>query len=121
MKEGAGMEHVPSGNFSANGAWLQRAVLAHNLVRWTATIGEPGPVEGLSVARTVRTRLVAMPGRLVNRAGTMILSGTAALAVGRPVQPPPRRLARSATDDGVTGPHGGPHSTASGFASRLMS
>jgi Transposase DDE domain group 1 len=73
LKEGAGMEHVPSGNFSANSAWLQCAVLAHNLVRWTATIGEPGPVEGLTVARTVRTRLIAMPGRLVNRAGTMTL------------------------------------------------
>ena len=29
LKEGAGMEHVPSGNFSANSAWLQCAVLAH--------------------------------------------------------------------------------------------
>src|SRR5437763_1491532 len=31
VKEGAGLEHVPSGNFSANGAWLQCAALAHNL------------------------------------------------------------------------------------------
>ena len=33
LKEGAGMEHVPSGHFSANSAWLQCAVLAHNLIR----------------------------------------------------------------------------------------
>ena len=48
LKEGPGLEHCPSGNFSANSAWLQAAVLAHNLVRWTATIGEP--VESLTVA-----------------------------------------------------------------------
>jgi len=75
LKEGAGMEHVPSGNFSANSAWLQCAVLANNLIRWSVTIGEPGPVDRLTVARTVRTRLIAMPGRLVNRAGTMTLRG----------------------------------------------
>ena len=75
LKEGAGMEHVPSGNFSANSAWLQCAVLAHNLLRWTVTIGAPGPVERLSVARTVRTRLLAVPARLVNRAGALTLRG----------------------------------------------
>ena len=75
LKEGAGLDHVPSGNFSANSAWLQCAVLAHNLIRWTATIGEPGPVDRLTVARTIRTRLIALPGRLVNRAGTMTLRG----------------------------------------------
>ena len=75
LKEGAGMEHVPSGNFSANSAWLQCAVLANNLIRWTATIGETGPVDHLTVARTIRTRLLAVPGRLVNLAGTMTLRG----------------------------------------------
>jgi hypothetical protein len=73
LKEGAGMEHVPSGNFSANSAWLQCAVLANNLIRWTATIGDAGTVDHLTVARTVRTRLIALPGRLVNLAGTMTL------------------------------------------------
>ena len=75
LKEGAGMEHVPSGNFSANSAWLQCAVLAHNLIRWTATINEPAPTSQLIVARTVRTQLIAFPGRLVNHAGTMNLRG----------------------------------------------
>jgi hypothetical protein len=73
LKEGAGMEHVPSGSFSANSAWLQCAVLANNLIGWTATIGEAGPVDHLTVTRTVRTRLIALPGRLVNLAGTMTL------------------------------------------------
>lgn len=75
LKEGSGLEHCPSGNFSANSAWLQAAVLAHNLVRWTATIGEP--VESLTVARTVRTRLLALPARIVNRSGTLTLRAPA--------------------------------------------
>jgi Transposase DDE domain group 1 len=75
LKEGSGLEHCPSGNFSANSAWLQAAVLAHNLIRWTATIGEP--VEALTVARTVRTRLLAVPARIVNRSGTPTLRGPA--------------------------------------------
>jgi len=74
LKEGAGMEHVPSGNFSANSAWLQCAVLAHNLIRWAATIGI-APADHATVARTVRMRLIAVPARLVNLAGTMTLRG----------------------------------------------
>ena len=75
LKEGSGLEHCPSGNFSANSAWLQAAVLAHNLIRWTATIGEP--VEALTVARTIRTRLLAVPARIVNRSGTLTLRAPA--------------------------------------------
>jgi hypothetical protein len=77
LKEGAGLEHCPSGNFSANSAWLQCAVLAHNLIRWTATIGQPGPIERLTVARTVRFQLLAIPARLVNRSGTPTLRAPA--------------------------------------------
>ena len=69
LKEGARLEHVPSGNFHANSAWLQCAVLAHNLVRWTAIAGKVRQDNQLVVARTLRTRLLAIPGRLVNRAG----------------------------------------------------
>ena len=69
MKEGAGLEHVPSGNFHANSAWLQCTVLAHNLIRWTSILGNIRVDDQLVVARTTRTRLVAIPGRLVNRAG----------------------------------------------------
>jgi hypothetical protein len=73
LKDGAGLEHVPSGNFSANSAWLQCAVLAHNLIRWTAILGEIRVEDELTVARTIRTRLIAIPGRLVNRAGRTVL------------------------------------------------
>jgi hypothetical protein len=75
LKEGAGMEHVPSGHFSANGAWLCCAVLAHNLMRWSVTLGRRSPIDELVVSRTVRTRLIAIPARLVNRAGTPTLRG----------------------------------------------
>jgi hypothetical protein len=69
LKYGAGLEHVPSGNFHANSAWLQCAVLAHNMIRWTAIAGKVRVDNQLVVARTLRTRLLAIPGRLVNRSG----------------------------------------------------
>jgi len=69
LKEGAGLEHVPSGNFHANSAWLQCTVLAHNLIRWTSILGNVRVDDQLVVARTVRIRHVAIPGRLVNHAG----------------------------------------------------
>ena len=72
LKEGAGLEHLPSGSFDANSAWLQCAVLAHNLTRWTVTIGEP-PAEHRTVARTVRFELINIPGRMVNHGGTPTL------------------------------------------------
>lgn len=67
LKEGAGLEHCPSGRFFANAAWLGCAVLAHNLIRWTARLGGLHPHDQLTVAHTIRTRLLALPGRLVNR------------------------------------------------------
>ncbi len=73
LKEGAGLEHVPSGNFSANAAWLLCAALAHNLIRWSALLGELTPADQLVVARTVRTRFFSVPGRLVSRSGTHTL------------------------------------------------
>ncbi len=73
LKEGAGLEHVPSGHFSANAAWLLCAALAHNLIRWSALLGELTPADQLVVARTVRTRFFCVPGRLVSRSGTHTL------------------------------------------------
>jgi len=77
LKEGSGLEHCPSGNFSANSAWLQCSILAHNLVRWAATIGAAEPVEQLTVARTVRSQMLSVPARLVNRSGTLVLRAPA--------------------------------------------
>jgi hypothetical protein len=67
LKEGAGLEHCPSGRFFANAAWLGCAVLAHNITRWTTHFGGVHPDQQLTVTRTIRTRLFGLPGRLVNR------------------------------------------------------
>lgn len=72
LKEGAGMDHCPSGVFSANAAWLSCAVLAHNLLRWTTQLGGIRPDE-LVVTRTIRRQFIDLPGRLVNRSGTPTL------------------------------------------------
>lgn len=71
LKEGTGATHMPSANFCANAAWLQCAVIAHNLSRWTQTLGGLH-AEGHRPAlnRTIRTRFTSMPARLVNRSGT---------------------------------------------------
>jgi len=73
IKEGAGMEHCPSGLFFANAAWLGCAVLAHNLTRWTARLGGIHPDDQLTVTRTIRSRFLALPGRFVNRSGKPVL------------------------------------------------
>ncbi len=73
LKEGAGLEHCPSGKFFANSAWLACAVLAHNLIRWTSRLGHIAPENQLTVARTVRARVLILPGRLVNRSGHLVV------------------------------------------------
>jgi hypothetical protein len=65
LKQGAGAEHMPSGRFHANGAWLAAAVLAHNLNRWTTTLADQPPVTN----RTMRTRLIALAATVANRSG----------------------------------------------------
>jgi hypothetical protein len=75
IKEGSGLEHCPSGDFNANGAWLACAVLAHDLCRWTAMVGQAHPTDELTVVATLRARLICVPGRLVNRSGTPLLRG----------------------------------------------
>jgi hypothetical protein len=69
LKDGAGLTHCPSGKFFANAAWLACAVLAHNLIRWTARLGDVQPDNELTVARTIRTKLLVLPGRVVNHSG----------------------------------------------------
>jgi len=69
LKEGSGLSHVPSGHFGANCAWLLCAIFSHNLIRWTSMFGNMAPDNELTVARTVRTCVLAVPGRLVSRSG----------------------------------------------------
>jgi hypothetical protein len=60
------LAHLPSGQFNANAAWTVIACLAHNLLRWTTLIGLPAST--VRAARTVRRRLLALPGRLTRSA-----------------------------------------------------
>jgi hypothetical protein len=62
LKDG-GAEHIPSGHYPANAAWFASAVIAHNLTRWTITIGKHQPVN----TRTLRTRIIAVPAVAANR------------------------------------------------------
>jgi Transposase DDE domain group 1 len=71
LKHGAGLRHCPSGLFLANAAWLVIATLAHNLLRWVATIGLGS--SDLVVAKTLRRRLLALPGRLTRSARQRLL------------------------------------------------
>ena len=65
LKYGMGLNHLPSGRFGANGAWLAVQVIAHNLARWTARIGL---AEGIVTTKTLRRRLFSLPGRLTRSA-----------------------------------------------------
>jgi hypothetical protein len=60
------LAHFPSGQFTANAAWTVIACLAHNLLRWITLIGLPGAT--VRAARTVRRRLLTLPGRLTTSA-----------------------------------------------------
>ncbi len=62
------LAHFPSGHFHANGAWTVLAALAHNLLRWTQQLGLPDTT--VRAARTLRRRLLELPGRLTTHAGT---------------------------------------------------
>jgi hypothetical protein len=56
------LAHFPSGKYMANAAWTVIAALAHNLLRWTHLIALPG--QTIRTARTLRRRLLTLPGRL---------------------------------------------------------
>ena len=70
LKEGVGLNHLPSGRFAANGAWLAVQVMAHNVARWTTRIGLG---EGIVTTRTIRRRFLGLPGRLTRSARLVTL------------------------------------------------
>jgi hypothetical protein len=100
LKYGVGLNHLPSGRFGANAAWLTLNVIAHNLSRWTVRIGgldtnptakAPAPDHPAAIAdsaddqptgrnrksfvttHTLRTRYLAIPGRLARSARQLTL------------------------------------------------
>jgi hypothetical protein len=65
LKYGVGLNHMPSGRFGANAAWLALNVIAHNMARWTSRIGLG---ETLIATDTLRRRYLRTPGRLTRSA-----------------------------------------------------
>ena len=61
LKYGVGMNHMPSGKFGANAAWLALNVMAHNLARWSSRVGLG---ESLIATDTLRRRYLRAPGRI---------------------------------------------------------
>ena len=70
LKYGVGLNHLPSGRFAANAAWLVVQVIAHNLARWTARIGLGQQVV---TTKTLRRRFFSMAGRLTSSARRLTL------------------------------------------------
>ncbi len=94
LKYGVGLNHLPSGRFGANAAWLGLNVIAHNMARWTARIGgldtdgvhAPHDTDPATVAPdgrparksfvatdTLRRRHLAIPGRLASSARRLMV------------------------------------------------
>jgi hypothetical protein len=65
LKYGVGLNHLPSGRFGANAAWLALNVIAHNLARWTSRLGLG---ETLITTKTLRRKYLAAPGRITRSA-----------------------------------------------------
>ena len=70
LKYGVGLNHMPSGRFAANGAWLAVQVMAHNLARWTARIGLG---QQIVTTKTLRRRVFALVGRITRSARRLTL------------------------------------------------
>lgn len=82
-KHGAALRHLPSGYTEVNTAWMHAALLAANMAAWlheltgTTSDGETvtghGIRGGKAMIATLRHRLIAIPGRLVDHAGQLSL------------------------------------------------
>ena len=70
LKHGVGLNHLPSGRFAANAAWLAVQVMAHNLARCTARIGLG---EQVVTTKTLRRRFFSLTGRLTRSARRLTL------------------------------------------------
>ncbi len=64
LKYGVGLNHLPSGRFAANAAWLALQVMAHNLARW---VGQIGLGERLVTTKSLRHRLLSRATRTRSR------------------------------------------------------
>lgn len=70
LKYGVGLNHLPSGRFAANAAWMALQTIAHNLARWTARIGLG---EQMVTTGTLRQHFFSLVGRLTRSARRLTL------------------------------------------------
>jgi Transposase DDE domain group 1 len=65
LKYGVGLNHLPSGRFGANAAWLAFNTMAHNLARFSTRLGLG---DTLITTETLRRRYLLVPGRITRSA-----------------------------------------------------
>jgi hypothetical protein len=65
LKDGP-LAHLPSGSFSANGAWLVLAAMAFNLTRAAGTLASR--FHARATTATIRAQLIAVPARIARSA-----------------------------------------------------
>ncbi len=70
LKYGVGLNHLPSGRFAANAAWLSVQVMGHNLARLTGRIALG---ETVATTKTLRRRFFSLAGRLTRSARRLTL------------------------------------------------
>ena len=108
LKYGVGLNHLPSGRFPANAAWLAVQVMAHNLARWTTRIGLGEPA---ATTKTLRRRLFSLAGRITHKARRLTLhlpqgwpwQSQFSSALTRPAHPAPLFLTPPSAFDLSTG------------------
>ena len=88
-KKAPGSAAAPQDDSPPTAPGLACCVLAHNLARWTARLGRAHPTTQLTVAATIRNRLLTVPGRLVNHSGRHRLRLPTQLALAEAPSPPP--------------------------------
>ena len=93
LKYGVGLNHLPSGRFAANAAWLAVQVIAHNLARWTVRIGL-----GEQIVTTDPPATVLLPRWTAHPLGAPPhFASSPALALGKPVQSRPGTIPSAAS------------------------
>ena len=93
-KYGVGLNHMPSGRFAANAAWLAIQVMAHNLARWTARTGLGEQVVTTKTLR--RLWFFSLAGR-ITRSARRHPASSPELALGNPIQSRPGPTASHST------------------------
>ncbi|HUL46038.1 MAG TPA: IS1380 family transposase [Steroidobacteraceae bacterium] len=82
LKLGQALRHLPSGKHAANSLWLCCALLALNICAWVCDISPAAGASGQAAdqdvplrrhAKTLRTLLFCVPGRIVRTARRMIV------------------------------------------------